>query len=79
MDHVFVFMKYGQNDLLQKAVKSIYGAACKDPLQGLGIMQMKTRYSLPTNIQDLVTKTELHQATGKEEGRYYLGEQCTIC
>ena len=40
----------------------------------VGINQFNIAYSQPLNIKHTITKAKLHQAPGKEAGKYYSGE-----
>ena len=64
----------GRNDLPRKVVRSIFDLTCKEMCKKIGIDNFTIAYSRPKNIKDLVTKSKLHMAPGKEASKYYMGE-----
>ena len=73
-DRVFMHIEYGRNDLPRKVVRSIFDLTCKEMCEKIGIDNFTSAYSSPKNIKDLVTKSKLHMAPGKEASKYYIGE-----
>ena len=73
-DRVFMHVEYGRNDLPRKVVRSIFDLTCKEMCKKIGIDNFTVAYSRPKNIKDLVSKSKLHMAPGKEASKYYMGE-----
>ena len=67
-------VEYGRNDLPRKVVRSIFDLTCKEMCKKIGIDNFTVAYSRPKNIKDLVSKSKLHMAPGKEASKYYMGE-----
>ena len=73
-DRVFMHIEYGRNDLPRKVVRAIFDLTCKKMCEKIGIHYFTIAYSRPKNIKDLVSKSKLHMAPGKEASKYYSGE-----
>jgi len=67
-------IEYGRNDLPRKVVRAIFDLTCKEMCEKIGIRDFTIAYSRPKNIKDLVSKSKLHMAPGKEASKYYTGE-----
>ena len=73
-DRVFMHIEYGRNDLPRKVVRAIFDLTCKKMCEKIGIRYFTIAYSRSKNIKDLVSKSKLHMAPGKEASKYYSGE-----
>jgi hypothetical protein len=72
---LFIHWDYHPNDITRRHLRRIYNQHCDRVFKTqLGIEQTTIAYSRPKNIKDTITKAKLHQASGKEASKYYLGE-----
>ena len=74
-EKLFIHFEYHRNDIPRSRVRALYDHHCKDLFQRtLGIQQLIVAYSRPLNLQELLTKAKLHQASGQEVSTFMGGQ-----
>ena len=68
---IFFHLEYHPADIPRRVLRDIYNSRCRTALESIGIKTFTIAYSRPPNLQQALTRAQLHQADGRGARYFY--------
>jgi len=70
-DRLFYHLPYHPNDIPSRRIQQLYQQHCHEAFTTIGINSLTVAYSRHKNLREQLTQARLHQAPGREAGKFY--------
>jgi hypothetical protein len=68
---IFFHQEFHPCDIPRRLLREIYDTRCRSTFEKIGIKTFTIAYSRPPNLQQALTRAQLHQADGRTERHFY--------